>query len=49
MSRRVLNDAQFDLLITNERDVERKRREDRSGVQTPKKKEEEEKKKPDEP
>jgi hypothetical protein len=43
VSRDALNNEQFDLLVTTQRDVERKRRADRAGVQCP------EEEKPDEP
>lgn len=33
MSREALNNAQFDMLLTNERDVKQKQREDRAGIQ----------------
>jgi hypothetical protein len=35
MSRDALNNQQFDLMITNEREVEQKRRQDRSGIYCP--------------
>lgn len=44
MSRDALNNAQFDLMVASERDLERKRRQDRAGVQCPEPKEKDEKK-----
>jgi hypothetical protein len=35
MSRDALSRQQFDLLVVSQRDVERKRREDRAGIQCP--------------
>ena len=43
MSRDALSDEQFDLLVATQRDVDRKRRHDRAGIQCPKPEDKDEK------